>query len=81
MCQFATGKNCYSKTCNRPECEGEQQMKNDGDQIQCTVEEWIILQSPVCNQAHQSLLAYLEAPSVGYGRMSHSFLLRGSSSF
>ncbi len=56
-------------------------MKNDGDQIQCTVEEWIILQSPVCNQAHQSLLAYLEAPSVGYGRMSHSFLLRGSSSF
>jgi hypothetical protein len=48
-CQFATGKNCYSKACSRPECEGEQQMKNDGDQIQCTVE-WIILQSPVCNQ-------------------------------
>jgi hypothetical protein len=53
MCQFAIGKNCYSKACNRPGCEGEQQMNNDGDQIQCTVEEWIILQSPVCNQEKQ----------------------------
>jgi len=53
MCQFARGKNCYSKACNRPECEGEQQMKNGGDQIQCIVEEWIILQSPMCNQEKQ----------------------------